>query len=176
MPQLCREYIVTCGVLAVVVVSALAEPRKEGTLRIDAHGDWMPHGALARLGTLRLYHEYGDRIAYSADGKILASAGDGNVILWNTTTGTELRQFSGDRCFALSPDGTRVASSRRLDFERAEVLVWDTISGKELHRLPGHRDEVFALAFSPDSKLLATGSFDGTIRLWMPWAVSRLPS
>jgi WD40 repeat protein len=167
MPQACRNYMVAGGFVAAIVLSVFAEPpRKEGSLRKDLYGDSLPPGAVARLGTLRLYHEDGHRIAYSADGKILASAGDGNVILWNATTGTELRQFSGDRCFALSPDGTRVASSRRLDFERAEVLVWDTINGKELHRLPGHRDEVFALAFSPDSKLLATGSFDGTIRIW----------
>ncbi|WP_229703533.1 WD40 repeat domain-containing protein [Streptomyces albiflavescens] len=34
--------------------------------------------------------------------------------------------------------------------------------------LTAHLDSVFAVAFSPDSHLLATGSRTGTVRLWNP--------
>ncbi len=46
----------------------------------------------------------------------------------------------------------------------AGVLV-DFESGTAV-RLRGHRDDIAALAFSPDDRLLATGSVDGTIRVW----------
>jgi len=128
----------------------------------DFHGDPLPRGAVARLGTIRLFHEYGTNVAFSADGKILASAG-GGIHLWDATTGRELREFPGSRGFALSPDGTRLAS---MGPEWSVVQIWDTSNGKVLHQLRGHGAEVFTLCFSPNGKLLATGGSDGRLYLW----------
>ena len=58
--------------------------------RTDRHGDLLPPGALARMGTLRFRHWAPLRgAAYSADGKLLASAGtvERQVRLWDATTG-----------------------------------------------------------------------------------------
>jgi hypothetical protein len=44
--------------------------------------------------------------------------------------------------------------------------VWDVVTGKEVARLPGHRDYVWSLAFSPDGKTLVSGSGDKSVRLW----------
>src|SRR5262249_32629134 len=72
-----------------------AEPRS----RTDAYGDPLPEGALARLGTSRLFQ--GDKVrslAFSPDGKILASAGDTEAIfLWDAVTGKLLSQLTGHR-------------------------------------------------------------------------------
>jgi WD40 repeat protein len=43
--------------------------------------------------------------------------------------------------------------------------LYDCATGED-KRLAGHRDFVSGLAFSPDASILATGSMDGTIRLW----------
>ncbi|KEF60662.1 uncharacterized protein A1O9_02223 [Exophiala aquamarina CBS 119918] len=46
------------------------------------------------------------------------------------------------------------------------VRVWDFVQEKELEVLKGHHGPIWSTAFSPDGKLYATGSEDGTIKLW----------
>ena len=145
----------------------VAPPGKPPT--VDFQGSPLPAGALVRLGTVSFYHEGGTNVAYSGDGKILASAGNGAIRVWDSATGRELGQFATRGRFTLSPfalsqDGARLASPAAS--AEGLVLIWDTRSGKELHRLSAHQGEVFALAFSPDGKQLATGDLGGAIRLW----------
>ena len=42
----------------------------------------------------------------------------------------------------------------------------DVATGKSLKILQGHGKEVVSVIFSPDGKLLASGSKDGTIKIW----------
>lgn len=46
------------------------------------------------------------------------------------------------------------------------VRLWRTADGAALMTLVGHKSAVSGVVFSPDGYLLATGSWDGSIRLW----------
>src|SRR5262249_29939031 len=68
-----------------------------------------------------------------------------------------LRSFT----IAFSPDGNLLAHA---DWE--VIHVRDLGTGRQLRRLEGHHASVNALAFSPDSKTLASGGVDYAVRLW----------
>jgi len=46
------------------------------------------------------------------------------------------------------------------------ILVWDAISGDKLKTLPGHLLSVCTLVFSLDNKLLASASYDNSVKIW----------
>src|SRR5262249_10333078 len=121
------------------------------------------------LQRLRDY-DYGiDRVAWSPDGKMLATGGgDKNVRLWDAASRQPVQTLIGHTDFvqsvAWSPDSKMVASAS-LD---NTVLVWDASSGRALRALTGHEGGVEDVAWSPDGTMLASAGADSTVRLWDP--------
>lgn len=108
-------------------------------------------------------------VAFTPDGKQLAVGGHGHVVLWDLAVGRPIRELDTVgtvHAIAYNADGSRLATAGGLAARAGEVRVFETQNWQLVATLPEHGDVVYDLDFSPDSKLLATASFDKTVKVW----------
>lgn len=140
---------------------------RKQAVRTDRYGDPLPEGALARLGTVRWRHPRVRAVAFSFDGKRLASGGaDGVVRIWDAATGEPLHALAGHKgwvaSLAFSPDGKWLVSA----IDRRETLrLWETTNGR-LVRSWNAQSGVLSVTFTADSKRVCAGGEDGSVRFW----------
>ena len=114
--------------------------------------------------------------AASSDGTTLANEHHRQIRLWKFTDNTtepiitdidsDSKFQHGPMVMAFSPDATRFAAAAPTRYETYPIWVWDANTGELLSTLEGHTRWIRALAFSSDSKTLASGDNSHTIRLW----------
>ena len=115
-------------------------------------------------------------LVFSTDGKTLASCDFDTILLWDLDTETVRASFKADmflKTLAFSPNSKLLASGDG----NGVVNLWKVsvkqqgVAGKIIQnlstlKLTNHREEIVVLAFSPDGKMLLSGSKDGTVRAW----------
>ncbi len=147
-----------------------------GTVAFSPAGNALATASSTGDGTVRLWdvatsretavlrgHRGGvNRVAFSPDGRLMASVGtDGTIRLWDVSTSREVARLSGHTGWvmtvAFSPDGRLIASGG----DDGTVRLWDVASGNETAVLRGPYQRVMCVVFAPDGKTLASDS-----RIW----------
>jgi WD40 repeat protein len=183
------EFLVAALFSGTSISPAAAPP----LVRRDADGAPLPLFAVARLGTLRLFHPGWMKFkAFTPDGRLLITATDDTDVtldsgaalfwVWDLKTGRRVRKFghagAGFHHAVQSPDGRRIVSAGP-----AGTFLWDVSSGRLVRQLEKKQqleqnEQWDRSAFRDDKTLvvvrnrcletldLATGRRGGRIRLY----------
>lgn len=148
--------------LFILFVASFGASAQSVKPRLDAHGFPLPDGAIARLGDLHFAQPEEIRaIAMSADGKVIVTAGDERVFVWDADT-RRIRHVMKNvlriTALAISKDGRWVGVGTK----NGEIKLWNATTGKPQTLKTGklENEEVTQITFLDGERVLGVASFD----------------
>ena len=125
------------------------------------------------LSTFATGHGRGpSALAFSEDGQTLISTlrrwgREDQLLFWDTATGVQISAPDLKEVLdKQSPNLPNRVITAKIDEDRKYIRVQEVATGREMYRITEHKGDIWTFAFSPDRKILASGSSDATIRLW----------
>ena len=112
-----------------------------------------------------------ESMAFSPDGKYLVSGSFQEIAVWDPLTGQQRHKAGGFAhevvALAFSLDGKLLGVAGGEPTVEGEIKVFEVGTWKQLVDIKnGHSDTVYGIAFSPDNKMVATGSADKFVKVW----------
>ena len=151
-----------------VCIVALSEDAQQVALGLKANKVKVRSLSKGRSVQVLKGHETRIRsLAFSMDGKRIASSSLNEIKIWNTGSGECVSTFVGSSAdvIALSPDNQRMAYYND-PADDYKIIIRNFSGSPNDQEERGHSGSIFSLAFSNDNKMLVSGSEDGTVRTW----------
>jgi WD40 repeat protein len=109
-------------------------------------------------------------VMFSSDGtQVLSCSNYCALRIWDLSTGRQVEQLGShkdiSRCVAISPDGDTIVSNHA---KYPWVSTFYTGSGDLREHHTSHEPQVTSVIFSPDSSKIASGSENGSVKIWDP--------
>ncbi|XP_047653600.1 periodic tryptophan protein 2 homolog isoform X2 [Phacochoerus africanus] len=108
-------------------------------------------------------------VTFTATGYVIVTSSmDGTVRAFDLHRYRNFRTFTSPRptqfsCVAVDTSGEVVAAGAQDSFE---IFIWSMQTGRLLDVLSGHEGPISGLCFNPTKSVLASASWDRTVRLW----------
>jgi len=119
------------------------------------------------IQTLKGHNDIIRSIAWSPDGKFLASGSYDNIIkLWDLSNGEQIRTFRGHTERVLSIDFSPNSKNLISGSKDKTIKLWKVSSGLEIKSFREHDAIVRSVKFSPNGRYIASGSGDKTAKIW----------
>jgi WD40 repeat protein len=110
------------------------------------------------------------RLAFAADGRLLAATEGSRVRVWDPATGKTVCSLRGHgkrvTCLAFAPGGTAGAPALLTGSEDETVRLWDMAAGKERSAFRWPVGKVRAVAVAPDGMTAAAAGDNGDVVIW----------
>ena len=115
-----------------------------------------------------IHHDV-NKVVFSSKGNLVGVVSEGKNIVVKSILSPFVYQIFKEPTHKIgdiscSPNGKFLVDANRV--EPFELSIWDIEKEKIVHRLSGHSERIFSVAYSHDGDFIVSGSYDSTIRIW----------